>query len=58
MVTDFSGTSILSNEFLVITGKFPTTWGYIWVCVPNVANVATAQVVKSGSKNQNMNEMT
>ena len=50
MVTDFSGTLILSNEFVVMfdirciplfAGQVPTTWGYFWVRAPNVANVAT-----------------
>ena len=48
MVTDFYGTSILSNEF----GQVPTTWGYFWVCAINVAHVDTG-----GSKNQTLNGM-
>ena len=42
MVTDFFGTYILSNDFVVIDmGQVPTTWGYFWVCAPNFSHVAT-----------------
>ena len=37
MVTDFSGTSILSNEFVVICRASTDNLGYFWVRVPNVA---------------------
>ena len=43
MVTDYSGTSIFRNEFVVIGGaSIPTTWGYVWVRAPNVVHVATS----------------
>ena len=51
MVTDLSGTSILSNDFVAIGRQVPR---YFWVRAPNVAHVATGG--KSGSKNQNLNE--
>ena len=46
-MTDFSGTSILSNEFVVI-GRASTD---------NLGVLFGPQVAKSGSKNQNVNGM-
>ena len=41
MVTAFSGTSILSNEFVVIGRASTDNLGVIWVRAPNVAHGAT-----------------
>ena len=41
MVTDFFGTLILSNEFVVIGRASTDNLGYFWVCAPNVAHVTT-----------------
>ena len=41
MVTDYSGTSILSNEFVVIGRASTDNLGFFWVCAPNVAHLAT-----------------
>ena len=41
MVTDFSGTSILSNEFVVIGRASTDNLGVLLGRVPNVAHAAT-----------------
>ena len=41
MVTTFSGTSILSNEFVVIGRASTDNLGVIWVRAPNVAHGVT-----------------
>ena len=41
IVTNFFGTSILSNEFVMIGRASTNNLGYFWVCAPNVAHVAT-----------------
>ena len=53
MVTDFSGTSILSNEFVIIGRASTDNLGYFWVRAPNVAHVATGG--KKWRKKQNLN---
>ena len=41
MVTDFSGTSMLSNKFVVIERASTDNLGVLLGCVPNVTHVAT-----------------
>ena len=55
MVTNFSGSSILSNEIVVIGRASTDNLGVRWVCAPNVAHVATGG--KKWLKNQNLNGM-
>ena len=40
MVTDFSGSLIFSNEFVVIGMASTDNLGGLWVCAPNAAHVA------------------
>ena len=53
MVTDFSGTSILSIEFVVIDRASANNLGGTF----GSARPVWPQVAKSGSKNQNLNGM-